>query len=184
MVVNLKYHDAFLLQSTVGVPALYQFRANSAFDPNITAIGHQPRGLDQWFTLYNRARVIKSTIEVKFGVVPATGVPQMLVLNTNTSTSAGSLTDLMEDSRSKSLMLSDSDSGPACGTLKAVCYPLANNRQYSDDNTFTGTADCQEQVIYTVQSQPVLGSTETICNASATIVYTIEFWDQRLPSGS
>lgn len=42
------------------------FSANGCYDPNITGIGHQPRGFDQLMSLYDHYTVIKSTIAVRF----------------------------------------------------------------------------------------------------------------------
>lgn len=41
------------------------FRMNSCYDPDLTGIGNQPRGFDQWSGFYNRYRVVCSTINVK-----------------------------------------------------------------------------------------------------------------------
>jgi len=40
---------------------LYNFRANSVFDPNSTGTGHQPYGHDLWQQVYNHYRVVRST---------------------------------------------------------------------------------------------------------------------------
>jgi hypothetical protein len=44
----------------------YQFRANSIYDPDLTGIGHQPRGRDQLALLYEKYCVIGSKITVRF----------------------------------------------------------------------------------------------------------------------
>jgi len=42
------------------------FRANSCFDPDFTGGGAQPRGFDQWMTIYSKYVVMKSKITVHF----------------------------------------------------------------------------------------------------------------------
>lgn len=50
----------------VGSPATYVFSANGLFDPNITGVGHQPRGFDQLKVLFDHYHVTKSTCRVTF----------------------------------------------------------------------------------------------------------------------
>jgi len=44
--------------------AEYLFRVNSVFDPDLTSTGAQPRGLDQWLTMYNNWEVMGCKYEV------------------------------------------------------------------------------------------------------------------------
>lgn len=50
----------------------YELRAGSLFDPDKTSGGHQPRGHDQWATLYKRYYVKSVTIAVKLSVTDDT----------------------------------------------------------------------------------------------------------------
>jgi hypothetical protein len=43
----------------LGAAAVYQFRANSIFDPDLTGVGHQPLASDEWGAFYNKYRVLK-----------------------------------------------------------------------------------------------------------------------------
>jgi hypothetical protein len=49
----MNYTEFVGMTNTSGVYAKYQFRLNSAFDPNYTEAGHQPLGFDQWSAFYN-----------------------------------------------------------------------------------------------------------------------------------
>lgn len=56
--VKLPFFNSIVLNSTqVPAQAEYLFSVNSAFDPDITGTGAQPRGFDQWATKYNRYQV-------------------------------------------------------------------------------------------------------------------------------
>jgi len=46
--------------------ALQVFRGNSIFDPDLTGVGHQPLGHDQWANFYEYYRVLGSSIVVDF----------------------------------------------------------------------------------------------------------------------
>lgn len=61
----LRYADTVSLTSTVGALGLYQFRANSVQDPDLTSTGHQPMGYDQWAALYNHYVVVGAKITIK-----------------------------------------------------------------------------------------------------------------------
>jgi len=70
--VRHKYVDSFVFPGGVGAgtPALYQFRANSMYDPDYTGSGHQPMFRDEMAAQYNYYTVISSYIKVTF---PAEG---------------------------------------------------------------------------------------------------------------
>lgn len=51
-----------------GIPGVQVFNASSCFDPDTTGIGHQPRGFDQWMTMFDHYTVIGSKITVSYSV--------------------------------------------------------------------------------------------------------------------
>lgn len=62
---SMIYATNFALNvATGGVPAVRVFSANGLYDPDITGVGHQPRGFDQLMALYDHYTVIGSKIEV------------------------------------------------------------------------------------------------------------------------
>lgn len=63
---NLLYGSNLRSMSTTLGPATYTWRANSINDPDESGIGHQPRGHDQFETLFRKYLVIGSSIEVTF----------------------------------------------------------------------------------------------------------------------
>lgn len=63
--VTLSYSDYFSVAAgALGATGSYIFAANGMFDPNITGIGHQPMGFDQFTPLYRRYTVINAQIRV------------------------------------------------------------------------------------------------------------------------
>lgn len=55
---TVKYvHYGQLNPGAVGTPATYVFSANGLYDPDITGVGHQPRGFDQLIALYDHYHV-------------------------------------------------------------------------------------------------------------------------------
>lgn len=53
-------------EASAATSAEYSFRLNSVFDPNVTGVGHQPRGHDQWATLYRRYLVHGCKYKIDF----------------------------------------------------------------------------------------------------------------------
>lgn len=65
--VQLKYVERVTVGATTGgiIGTTADFRLNGLFDPNITGVGHQPMGFDQWATLYNMYKVYRVDIKIK-----------------------------------------------------------------------------------------------------------------------
>ncbi len=62
--VKLRYVDTITIAVASAAINNHVFRANSIFDPDLTATGHQPLLHDTYATLYERYRVLSSTIKV------------------------------------------------------------------------------------------------------------------------
>lgn len=60
------YQERVTLAPALGVAAVHVFSANGTYDPNITGVGHQPRGFDQMMALYDHNVVVGCDIRVDF----------------------------------------------------------------------------------------------------------------------
>ncbi len=90
---KLRYADTFVLASSSGL-ASYQYSGNSAYDPDITSVGHQPLYWDTYASVYKKYVVLSSRITIKYQV--DTGSNQCIIsalaasyLNTFAVTMAG-----------------------------------------------------------------------------------------------
>ena len=81
---KLRYSDLITLTSTSGGRGSYTFRANSVFDPDYTATGHQPISYDFWANMYNHYVVLGSKIT-------------MTVADSGTSTTPGIIGIFLDD---------------------------------------------------------------------------------------
>lgn len=73
------YHEEFTVNPGVGgTPADYVFSCNGLFDPNITGVGHQPRGFDQLIALYDHYVVIAAKIFATFATTDPGGDGNMV----------------------------------------------------------------------------------------------------------
>lgn len=61
-IAKMRYCTQVALSSTLGSLATHQFSASGIYDPDITGVGHQPMGFDQWAALFNHYVVIGSKI--------------------------------------------------------------------------------------------------------------------------
>lgn len=61
---RLTYCEAINLNPGIASCASYVFAANGLYDPNITGVGHQPAGFDQYMALYSEYVVTKSWIKI------------------------------------------------------------------------------------------------------------------------
>jgi len=62
---KLRYTEIVDLGSAAGLLQRYVFSANSVFDPNVTGVGHQPMGYDNWSRLYGEYIVLGSRMSVR-----------------------------------------------------------------------------------------------------------------------
>lgn len=66
IITKMRYADTTRLDPVIGNPASYIFSANNIWDPNVSGVGHQPYGRDEFGGLYNYYRVLKSRIVATF----------------------------------------------------------------------------------------------------------------------
>lgn len=62
--VKLRYREELSWTQISGLTGVNVYRGNSLFDPDLTGTGGQPYFFDQWAALYDRYRVIGSSIKV------------------------------------------------------------------------------------------------------------------------
>jgi hypothetical protein len=63
MCVTLNYQSSIDTTASVGLVGPYNYGFNDCYDPDITGVGSQPLGFDQWSAIYARYMVIASKIE-------------------------------------------------------------------------------------------------------------------------
>lgn len=65
--MKLRYNAAMTLDVGAGAAAvIHSFSANGLYDPDITGVGHQPMGFDQWMAFYGKYCVLESKATVTF----------------------------------------------------------------------------------------------------------------------
>lgn len=98
---RLTYVEKFSI--TVASPiAQYVFRGNSCFDPNYTGTGHQPLYYDQYSAIYNKYRVLGSSIRVDVVNHSIDSAAHFAVFPSTDTQTFTSMSQVMEQGRAKS----------------------------------------------------------------------------------
>lgn len=94
---TLTYSDVLTKTSSGAFTSSQITSLNGLYDPDITNIGHQPRGFDQLMSLYDHYVVIGVRVEITAQNLSSTE-PAILIVNVrDNSTSTGNVLDQMEN---------------------------------------------------------------------------------------
>jgi len=94
---KMRYATNFNLASVGGgVNAVQRFRANGLFDPDITGVGHQPRGFDQLMVLYGAYTVVGAKIMVMISCDTAVTDPFVAFIALRDNATQDSTNDYIE----------------------------------------------------------------------------------------
>lgn len=168
--VRLKYVEMVPLNAGAGTPATYVFSANGMYDPNITGTGHQPKGFDQWLSLYRHYTVLSSKIKVTPASSGSTSsligfVYGVTLTSSTTDFSARNTEDMMESQNSRSYHYMNNFSSSANPTAPASCFSYFNAKREFGKNVmgsaeFHGDAASNptEQMNYVVWQGDVAGN--------------------------
>lgn len=104
LITKLRYYDSFSINAGLGAAASHVFSANGLYDPNITGTGHQPRGLDQLFAMYDHAVCLGSKITVFFDNRASARMVGGIYVKDNATTTTDPI-NLMEMGKVKSTVL-------------------------------------------------------------------------------
>lgn len=180
-IAKLRYCDTFTLQSPVGALAEYMFRANSVFDPNSTAGGHQPMGFDQWAALYNHYVVKGSKINVRIMHDTGSGtdiaVRCGVYLTDGSSSGYTDATEFIEARKGHYRNLGNGADKAVRMNLGYSTRKFFNITNVKDNVGRLGaavTANPTEQAYYAIWVQSASSNSETV-NVTAVIDYIVEF---------
>lgn len=184
------YHEQFSMNIGIsGTPDSYMFSANGLYDPNITGVGHQPRGFDQLVgTLYDHYVVIASRIHV-WAQNTDTSQAQSIALIVNDNPGAfGFNNSVMENRYVKVLQMSPAGSGQNCGTMSMYVDPnkfLYRSKPLSDpDLKGSSSANPAEQAYWQLYLINKTGNDTLSVNVRVRIEYQTILLEPRQPTES
>lgn len=159
MKVKMNYVAQSNLDPAIGTCAVHVFRANGLYDPDVTAVGHQPRTFDQFMALYDHFTVIASNIKVSFTNTDATYEHVCGVALLDDTAAKTNINDYLECDYKKYTTLTTQGSGGSKSVVSMRCNPakfLGRSHPLSDpDLKGTSAADPTEQALWHVFDQTV-----------------------------
>lgn len=189
MRIKLKYSDTFTLAPGIGSNAVQVFSCNGIFDPDITGVGHQPRGFDEWMAMYDHYVVTGAHIRVRVTTAAGSGDQVFgIALKDSASVHFTPLTDYTETSYTKNLFLQ----GATNSSSKTLSYSanvgrFLGRKSPMSDPELKGTvlANPVEQMYFHVYANApfVAGVPSPIC-CTADITYTVSLIEPKVPGQS
>lgn len=176
--VALTYADYFAWSGAVGAMGQYQFRLNSAYDPNYTSAGHQPMGFDQWSLFYNH--YVVEECEYQVHVASTSGI--LVNYTTHLSddpTVPASFTELVELGAASTLWV---PATPAYIFKGRVSFAKFFNRgSIATDSELRATvsANPTEQCILTLSASATDGSSTVANIAHVKLTMRVRFMEPK-----
>lgn len=188
---KLKYEDTLTLNPSLGgIMDVALISANSIYAPRVSG-GHQPRGHDQFYQLYDHGIVVGSKIIVKF--LPADDAQQATmkvgVALKDSSGSPASANDYIEGRHCRwSNMLQNQYGYPTKNTIKLTCSPkkfLGRTSLLSDPQLKNSlSAGPQEQAYFHIFAEPYGAIDPVSFYVQVYIEYLVVFVEPKNPSQS
>jgi hypothetical protein len=144
---SLQYTDSIVI-SAVSFQTMYVFRANSLYDPDLTAIGHQPAYFDTYASVYSKYKVLGAKISLT--LTNNTSITTGLAIIPNSvSLSVGALPyEILDLPRSKWKAIGSANIQPAYLTHSASTAEILGlmNRQIDDDDYSSSVTSSPNQL--------------------------------------
>ncbi len=182
-IVTMRYTEQFQIDaSAADVPGGYIFSANGLNDPNITGIGHQPRGFDQLMAMYRHYEVLESMIEI-WADPNDLGVAHLLTLSVRSSNTPVALrTNMVEHRTALTKAVAGSNGGPSVIYHKIACKP-GQFLGIKDEDTTRGSATLNpaSPVYFHVNTLPIPSVDGGPMFCQAKITYRVKLSEPKEP---
>ena len=160
---NFRYHDQITLTPGTGASAVHVFSANGLYDPDISGVGHQPRGFDQVMALYDHFVVIGSKITATISAISGETLSTLCGISLRDgSTAETDPNDYMEGGSTISRMLSVDGGSRSISTMKMGYSPkrfLGRSHPLADPQLKgSSSSDPEESAFFHVWAAPATSS--------------------------
>lgn len=119
LVTTLRYAEQIKIRPTLAATAAdYVFSLNGIYDPNITGIGHQPRGYDQIMALYEHYVVLGAKVTFQWACDDTITPVTVCLSQRADNTSVVDVSDIIEFNNVKMQTRGRLCTGPATMTMK------------------------------------------------------------------
>lgn len=184
MTLDHRYADEYTLDTTTTNGQSQQWRTNSIFDPDLTGVGHQPKGSDTYRAIYDYYRVLNCHYKITFcnlGSVPIiygllksadvtdfTNATQLIPLLENPALMECGILDI--EGSDNGLIVLEGDLGPEDFTVDIV------NQKDAEVWTPVGSSPNVIKIL-ALNTAPYNGTANSEVNLIAEFVYTVQ-WRQ------
>lgn len=186
--VKLRYADYHTIDPQVaGGAGVFVLSANGLYDPNITGTGHQPRGFDQWMTMFDHYTVIGSKLTVRF-ISVNNAEPLVVGINCKDSSQTYLNKNDYEEGRNVRTTLINSNVNEehkqlslTCSTKKflGISHPLSSTTVRGGAN-----GNPSEQAYYHIWGAPLSNNDAGSFKIQYWIDYLVVFTEPKQPSQS
>lgn len=189
---RLRYSELYAqTYGGLAVPSIYQWRLQSIFDPNLTGVGHQPLGHDQFQLLYNRYRVYGVRYKITFVNQETTRHYDIAILLRPNTVTPTKVETILEGPYCQRGVLGVEGSGQAVRTFSGYCsnpkiLGITKNAYKNDDQNqalIGANSTVAGPILSTVISNQNTGDTGTV-NVRVELTYYVEFFDRKSLSES
>lgn len=169
----LRYSEKRTFTATSGVPGLYQFAGNSAYDPNYTGTGSQPANYDDLMVHYNRYRVYGSHFQI---VATASASVMDVVVWPSNSTSGPLVPD--DTAQPYSVFTSVGSNSAVLGNSATSLKIVGRNPATTDALSALYNADPADLWLWNITYNGYDQSTTATIQTLVVIDYDVEVFDR------
>lgn len=183
--VQLRYFENNLTidPTAGGLADEYVFSANGLYDPNITGVGHQPLGFDQYMAMYDHYTVIASKITI-FARNGDASYGQMVGVRYNDSaTEESDSRVIIENGRCVYRLMDESAEGDACSVSMGLNIgKVLGRKNVLDEDDLRGSsgANPTEQAYWHIFAFPDSAVDSASIRLSVQIDYVAIFTEPKL----
>lgn len=182
---KLRYSEGLTFTCSVA-DTLYPWTfQSSAFDPDLSGVGHQPLWRDQYATMYNRYRVSGIAYRIYVKNTNSVNLSMFFVQHSSTTVTDTSLNTLIERKNSRKLYL-DSNANKANylkGYMSVGRTYGMNHSQFLADDSFDALIGANPTKLAYLHLY-CLGRASFIANCQVELTFYVEFFDRINVSGS
>lgn len=182
---KLRYSNDWVdLEPTSGIAVGHAYRLNGLFDPDATGTGDQPRGFDEYMTMYQKYVVLGARVIVKFLNESSSTYTRCIIRPVNTSAIDGDPVDNLEGRSIRNCIVAPFVGG---GSVKTLSLNWSSKRWFGKksvleerDLSGTVTANPTTQCYLHVLNDG-LGAASLGCKCQVTIDYLVCFQEPNQP---
>lgn len=181
-------NQGITLTSVAANPGTHVFSLNSLFDPDVTGVGHQPRGYDQLMLMYDHYTVINCKVRIDAHNNESNRGAYIIATIRDSATTSTNFTDYTESLNSQWKILGIESSGSADKVLMLNINPnefLGRSAPLADPDLKGGaTSSPIEQCFLHLSGMGIDQFTACSINLMCTLEYTVIFTEPKQPAQS